>query len=405
MLVACDVAQPPSFATIRPSARASTPTPRPLPSPTPSPTPLPSAIVDADVRAAVDDDISRLFDGGAGSLDGFWLAAAASLGVSQLPPLSPVATERAESAASACGSGPPRLGSYFRTAEYCAGPSYVAYELEWLYELARDIHPMAPRIVLAHEWAHHIQRALDVPMEGIGAELEADCLAGLYAASLQAHDAAVFDGVTAAVQPLYERGPIAFPESGWFGGNGGSPWQRALAFTTGLFTNDATYCTAYETSDPVDPIDLSGHYVAVPPQASLTTPDEYTTGIEVLGRPYGAVGHFTDQTGIPAELIEVFMSRWRVVDRDLISVEIDYSDLFGDGTTAARFYDRLDPAGTQYAALFTHVQPDGAAIVLEVSAPGSWRQGANADALVDYFSVLVLGVCPKSGSGVVGCPP
>jgi predicted metalloprotease len=79
-----------------------------------------------------------------------------------------------------CGGNPtPIEGNAF----FCRPDNFIAWDEPTLMLPLFKGSPLAPVFVLAHEWGHSIQEQLQVPYQHtIDSELDADCLAGVWAA-------------------------------------------------------------------------------------------------------------------------------------------------------------------------------------------------------------------------------
>jgi uncharacterized protein len=77
----------------------------------------------------------------------------------------------------ACGPAGPENFAF-----YCPPEEVVYYSPAWLDAHRERIGDFAPIVVMAHEWGHHLQTLLGLaPAAGNAFELQADCLAGVYA--------------------------------------------------------------------------------------------------------------------------------------------------------------------------------------------------------------------------------
>lgn len=107
-------------------------------------------------------------------LDAFWQRVFAETGMAYR---APSVTALAAPVATACGRASPA-----HLALYCPVEEAIYYSPAGFDEHRQRIGDFAPIVVLAHEWGHHIQRLLGVtPSPGNAVELQADCLAGVYA--------------------------------------------------------------------------------------------------------------------------------------------------------------------------------------------------------------------------------
>ena len=136
--------------------------------------------------------------------------------------------------ASACGPG---SGGPF----YC-GLDFVMYlDERFMLDQLNRIGDFAPAAIVAHEVGHHVQGLLGLlGLPSIQKELQADCLAGAWAASAGARGLLDPGDFQEAARSLFEAGdPAGVP---WFAPSAhGTPQQRQQSFTFG-FTAGAIRC-------------------------------------------------------------------------------------------------------------------------------------------------------------------
>lgn len=152
-----------------------------------------------------------------------------------------------------------------RRPPYCPSDRTIAYDVEFVTGVVGQNGEHAALAVLAHEWGHHVQH-----LRGGGGtytlqkELEADCLAALYLASLEAEGQ--IDPIPDGVVSFYRLGDSGYAESAWFDANEhGTPNQRVAAFGLGYLAveNGLRYCEGYRAWQPqtrvsFGPVSLSG---------------------------------------------------------------------------------------------------------------------------------------------------
>lgn len=123
-------------------------------------TPAPAAAQESDPQVIV------------GSIDSYWQTAFTDRGLSyQSPSIKAVW----DSTPTVCGWITP---DSFGPAMYCAGSRTIYLSPVWFGPATNPGHW---NVVLAHEWAHHVENLLGFPDEAsVDSELRSDCLAGAY---------------------------------------------------------------------------------------------------------------------------------------------------------------------------------------------------------------------------------
>ncbi len=146
-----------------------------------------------------------------------------------------------------CGEGEPDPNDYLDNAFYCPEGDFIAWDDESLFpRLYDNIGDFAIGVVMAHEWATAVQARAGLPMEGLEAELQADCFTGAWAAALIPVDNPT--GILLSPGDLDEAisGFLAFGDDPVSGESfGGTPFQRFDAFQDGFFLGPAA-CLAGE---------------------------------------------------------------------------------------------------------------------------------------------------------------
>jgi predicted metalloprotease len=189
----------------------------------------------------------RVAAGQPGDIEQFWRAEFSRLSSSQ-PYVGPtILGALTPSQATQCGP-------VVQNAMYCAPDQAIAWDDSWLRDVGgafTRVTDMGPLTIIANEWGHHIQRLTQAPTFSIGAELQADCYAGLYInyASSRGRLLTLESGdVAEAARTFFLIGDQRFDESKWFQrGVHGPPAERSRAFRRGYLAGDPSECAAYQT--------------------------------------------------------------------------------------------------------------------------------------------------------------
>lgn len=134
---------------------------------------------------------------------------------------------------------------------YCYRGNFIAYDDVSLFpQLFRDFGEFSIALVLAHEWGHAIQdRADNVEQPTILKELQADCFAGAWVATVDAGSARLEiqggnldQGLSAMLQ--FRDAPGSSPDDPLAHGSG---FDRVSAFQQGFDESAATCATYFDT--------------------------------------------------------------------------------------------------------------------------------------------------------------
>ena len=118
------------------------------------------------------------------AIDTFW---SATFTASDIPYASPAIVPIDQVLETGCGHQSPESAAF-----YCPADFTIYLNPLILAEAERVVGDFAPVTILAHEWGHHIQLLASAPDPGGNTfELQADCLAGVYA--LDAEDQGILD--------------------------------------------------------------------------------------------------------------------------------------------------------------------------------------------------------------------
>jgi predicted metalloprotease len=89
----------------------------------------------------------------------------------------------------ACGGQTLDAAFYEGNAFYCPSDDYVAWDDEVLFpSLYTEIGDFAIGLILANEWGRAVQQRAGLPLDGADAQLQVDCLAGVWTAALIPED-------------------------------------------------------------------------------------------------------------------------------------------------------------------------------------------------------------------------
>jgi predicted metalloprotease len=174
------------------------------------------------------DTMQTLLIFAAEHINAFWAESFRQSGIRYVPPLEFVAYN--EPVETECGPAEPY------NAFYCALSHSIYYHYDFLQEQLDTDGDFAPVTILAHEWGHLVQGNLGFLQTRsftIDIELQADCLAGAWAASAGEQGLLDPGDLDEGAVALFRAGDDQ--ETPWFDpGAHGQPDQRVDAFATGL---------------------------------------------------------------------------------------------------------------------------------------------------------------------------
>jgi len=136
-----------------------------------------------------------------------------------------------------CGGVTPDASFYGNNAFYCPADDFVAWDNEGLFpDLYVEIGDFAIGLVLANEWGRAVQQRAGLPLEGTDAQLQVDCLTGVWTAALIPTDNPT--GIVLSAGDLEEgiAGFLQLTPDGTV-----TPFQRFEAFSDG-FLDGANAC-------------------------------------------------------------------------------------------------------------------------------------------------------------------
>ena len=158
-------------------------------------------------------------------LDAFWAQTFAAAGRDYASPAVVALDAPTETA---CGTIDPAWGP----GAYCGLDQTIYYSPAWLGDLSAAGHDFAWITVMAHEWGHHVQLQLGLlGYPDAATELQADCLAGAYAADAEARGLLTPGAVAEAISLSALSGDL-----GWLPRDApahGSGAERAISFSRG----------------------------------------------------------------------------------------------------------------------------------------------------------------------------
>ncbi len=232
-------------------------------------------------------EVFTVLDLVATDLDAFWIDELdkpfAALGPAR--PLRPSSSEPVE-----CGGVVVPVDQIKDNAFFCRPDRTVSIDTEGLAPRLDDVvGGLAVALLVAHEWGHAVQQTRGVRPEGVGIELQADCLAGVWAAELRAGRrpglVANDDDVNQAL-----AGFVVVRDNDVVGGGAhGTALDRVAAFQDGL-NGGAARCFEYDTAPPtlvrlpVTPEDEAGAEVPLAIQLGTAPAVQDIFWLKVLGR-------------------------------------------------------------------------------------------------------------------------
>jgi predicted metalloprotease len=180
------------------------------------------------------DDITTLVDETAYDLNAYWKGEFAAGGATYSDPAAIEPYTRA--IRTGCGRAVPD------NAFYCGQDNSIYYDAAFLNGMVQDLGDFAPAVVIAHEWGHLVQTQLgrldNRPLTQV--ELEADCLAGVWAGHAGEAGGRVHldpDDLLEGATQMFRAGDYAVDNPG----HHGTPEERGAAFNGGL-QNGVDWC-------------------------------------------------------------------------------------------------------------------------------------------------------------------
>jgi len=273
---------------------------------------------------------------------------------------------------------------------YCYGDRVIAYDSVLANDELSRIGDFAIVGTMAHEWGHHLQNlistqpsAADTPTFSIEAELQADCLAGIYVAG--AEETGTFpvtvDDATEAAEGFYDSGSNA--GYGWFEpGFHGTKDERYAAFVVGYQATEIRACDAFATYMLDRTVSDGPYAIGYLEGASATfTADE---AYEITGAPYADVRLVADAVTVTSQnfdgsLTEALASYAPDAAGDVTALSVlgeahDYTETVQSwgipGMTVGFFYSYDGPGDPRHGYITVHLSPTEHVLILDTSLPG-----------------------------------
>lgn len=179
----------------------------------------------------------------ADDVDGFWAAWSQDHAAPYRAPrlvLAPAGQSRDSGCGVAAGDPADGADGSVSPAFYCPKDDTVYLAAGWLYrEIYHRFGDLAAAVVVAHEWAHHVQalKEVDAPTVMV-AELQADCWAGVWVHDADERDLLDPGDLRGAGQAMYALGDYAYRSPG----HHGTPRQRQRQLNVGYRGGEPSQC-------------------------------------------------------------------------------------------------------------------------------------------------------------------
>lgn len=314
-----------------------------------------------------------------GALDEFWREQALAADIEYRPPRAVHPFAAGEVPDVACRDALP--GDHWTdNAFYCAEDETIVFDADFVTELGEQFGHFAGVAVVAHEWGHHIaslRRAGQPASFSVQRELEADCLAGVFAGGYEAEtgDVTSYEGFA---RTFFRLGSEEFETTSWFGaGEHGSPNQRFVAWSLGYMSqvDGLAFCSGYAQWQPSDLVDLGGW---------LIRPLPGTTAARVPGGLAVSAGDRLPSWRLTVASVasngdeEAALRGWISDAHPGAPLVVEVSQVDLDGVNATAVVAAAD--GTHVVGLDARQLKNGKALVYDVLVPGS--PGEVSDAAV-----------------------
>ena len=287
-------------------------------------------------------------------------------------------------------------------AQYCPANESILYDASFLEQMGDRFGASAVVGILAHEWGHHLQALAIRPGFGLRAELQADCLAGVYLGHLadesQLDMSSVLDSLAAPAVPGDDVLSAA-TAGGWSDPSvHGAPPQRRLALGAGYSTGDPAYCEAYGLWSARPPVYLQGPgsedafpELTLPPGAYDA---ERADGVRIIPSPSADVVVWLLKLpagSSPLETLEAEVAAaLEPASVELMDITEGWLDVpfWADGQGARAFLTRTtDDGRTDHGAAAVQIGADGdAELFIAFGAEGTTDPAMAAHHAIDALS-------------------
>ncbi|HAX82160.1 MAG TPA: zinc metallopeptidase [Actinobacteria bacterium] len=188
-----------------------------------------------DVNLPYEDTATLLIE----ALEAFWAIVYPDVFGGEWVPVSGIFPYDPDGTVPTCGGFSPEVTEF--NAFYCAAEDFVAWDdLNLFPALYSEIGDMAIGLVLSNEWGRAVQARAGLPTEGVGAQLQVDCLSGVWTAALTHNDPRIPIILTAGDLEEGISGLLALSATPGIEG-AASAFQRFAAFKAG-FLEGITAC-------------------------------------------------------------------------------------------------------------------------------------------------------------------
>lgn len=255
---------------------------------------------------------------------------------------------------------------------------HIAWDEAWLWELWKKYGRWAPSEVIAHEWGHYVQelRGADSPYD-IQQELQADCYAGVFAASTAADGSpspGELVGTILAIRDLPFGGPSDNPSYPWTAEqNHGTGPERTLAFGIGYASADPLHCEELGQFQRVPRLPLAGGFALDVP--NHTTSEQLADGTQRLGfaeRQLQTLADVAYRDFLVQPLDDTAIADFstRLLGPTHERLETSTYELGGAQAARVHYQQTLADGNVVHGLLLISVAPQGGGISIDVYEPG-----------------------------------